>query len=105
MLAAGQESFPGKRLADFQPSPFQSRFKFEDGAGKHDYANGDWEAHAVFFQESKRKGSEEAALEWMKNAFKNEHPKKGMLFCVGNMAKHPHAWQPLGIPRVPDTGQ
>ena len=49
MLAARQESFLGKRLAGLQPSPFQFRFKFEDGTGKHGYANGDWEAHAMFF--------------------------------------------------------
>lgn len=103
--AASQGEIFDKQLAALEPSPFEFRFKFEDGTGPHDYANGDWEAHAMFFFGRRREGSERAALEWMSITFNDEYPKKGMLFCVGNMAKRPHTWQLLGVLRVDDTGQ
>lgn len=103
--AANQESFFDKKLKALEPSPYEFRFKFEDAAGPHDYANGDWEAHAMFYQHRRRTESEEAALDWMKTKFNEEYPRKGMLFCVGNMAKRPQTWQLLGVLRVDDTGQ
>lgn len=103
--AASQGEIFDKQLAALKPSPYEFRFKFEDGTGPHDYANGDWEAHAMFFFGKRREGSERAALEWMSTTFNDEYPKKGMLFCVGNMAKRPHTWQLLGVLRVDDTGQ
>jgi hypothetical protein len=68
-------------------------------------ANGDWEAHAMFFNGRRREGSDQAALDWMSKTFNEEYPRKGMLFCVGNMAKRHHTWQLLGVLRVDDTGQ
>lgn len=103
--AANQESFFDKKLKALEPSPYEFRFKFEDAAGPHDYANGDWEAHAMFYQQRRRTESEEAALDWMNTKFNEEYPRKGMLFCVGNMAKRPQTWQLLGVLRVDDTGQ
>jgi len=41
----------------------------------------------------------------MSKTFNEEYPRKGMLFCVGNMAKRHHTWQLLGVLRVDDTGQ
>lgn len=103
--AASQGDFFDEELKALEPSPYEFRFKFEDGTGPHDYANGDWEAHAMFFFGKRREGSERAALEWMSTTFNDEYPKKGMLFCVGNMAKRLHTWQLLGVLRVDDTGQ
>ena len=59
----------------------------------------------MFFFGRRREGSDRAALEWMSKTFNEEYPKKGMLFCVGNMAKRPQTWQLLGVLRVDDTGQ
>lgn len=103
--AASQGDFFDEELKALEPSPYEFRFKFEDGAGPHDYANGDWEAHAMFFYGRRREGSERAALDWMCTTFNDDYPKKGMLFCVGNMAKRPKTWQLLGVLRVDDTGQ
>jgi hypothetical protein len=103
--AARQGSFLDEQLKALEPSPFEFKFKFEDATGKHDYASGDWEAHAMFFNGRKREGSEQAALDWMSKTFNEEYPRKGMLFCVGNMAKRPQTWQLLGVLRVDDTGQ
>jgi hypothetical protein len=94
-----------EQLKALEPSPYEFRFKFEDDAGPHDYANGDWEAHAMYFNGCRREGSEQAALDWMSKKFNEEYPRKGMLFCVGNMAKRPQTWQLLGVLRVDDTGQ
>ncbi len=57
------------------------------------------------FMVTRREGSEQAALDWMSKRFNEEYPRKGMLFCVGNMAKWPQTWQILGVLRVDDTGQ
>jgi hypothetical protein len=50
-LAAQQDSFFDEPLATLEPSPYDFRFTFEDESGKHDYQNGDWEAHAMFWRE------------------------------------------------------
>ena len=98
--AARQDSFFDERLKALEPSPYDFRFKFEDAAGQHDCANGDWEAHAMFFNGLRREGSERATLDWMNATFNEEYPRKGMLFCLGNMAKRPQTWQLLGVLRV-----
>ena len=103
--AAHQGSFFDEQLKALEPSPYEFRFKFEDAAGPHDYANGDWEAHAMFFNARRREGSDQAALDWMSTKFNDEYPKKGALFCVGNMASRPQTWMLLGVLRVDDTGQ
>jgi hypothetical protein len=90
--AASQGSFFDKQLAVLEPSPYEFRFKFEDGGGPHDYANGDWEAHAMFFNGRNREASDKAALDWMSTAFNEWYAERGMLFCVGNMAKRPQTW-------------
>ncbi|WP_246274755.1 hypothetical protein [Hyphomicrobium sulfonivorans] len=103
--AARQGSFFDEQLKALEPSPFEFRFKFSDDAGPHDYANGDWEAHAMFFHGRRREGTDQAALDWMSKTFNEEYPRKGMMFCVGNMAARPHTWQLLGVLRVDETGQ
>lgn len=103
--AARQGSFFDERLKALEPSPFDFRFKFEDATGSHDYANGDWEAHAMYFHGLRREGSDKAALKWMSKTFNDEYPSKGMLFCIGNMAKRPQTWQLLGVLRVDETDQ
>ena len=69
--AASQESFFDKKLKALEPSPYEFRFKFEDAAGSHDYANGDWEAHAMFFNGDAGR-NRKAALDWMsRNSTRN----------------------------------
>lgn len=103
--AARQGSFFDAELKALEPSPYEFRFKFEDDAGAHDYANGDWEAHAMFFNGRRWEGSDQAALEWMSRTFNEEYRERGMLFCLGNVASRPQTWQLLGVLRVDDTGQ
>jgi hypothetical protein len=103
--AARQDSFFDEQLKVLEPSPFEFKFKFEDGSGVHHFSNGDWEAHTMFFLGRKREGSEDAALNWMSKTFNEDYPRKGMLFCVGNMAKRPQTWQLLGVLRVDESSQ
>lgn len=103
--AARQTSFFDSELAVLDPSPYEFRFKFEDGQGPHDYANADWEAHAMFFNGRLRLGSDQATLDWMSQTFNERYREKGMLFCVGNIAKRPQTWQLLGVLRVDPTPQ
>jgi hypothetical protein len=100
-----RDRFFDKRLKALEPSPYEFRFKFEDAAGPHDFGNGDWEAHAMYYHQRRRTDSDQAALDWMSKKFNEVYPRKGMLFCVGNMAKRPQTWQLLGVLRVDDTGQ
>lgn len=102
--AASQTSLFDKKLAELDPSPFEFRFKFEDASGAHDYANGDWEAHAMFWRESHRK-SEAEALRWMSHQFNELYPQRGMAFAIGNQAKRPQVWQLLGVIRLDEVYQ
>ncbi len=104
--AAQQKSFFDKDLAEIEPSPYRFSFKFEDASGEHEYQNGDWEAHAMYWKEQARSNSAKA-LEWMDNKFNVEYPKLGMAFALGNMAKRPQTWQLLGVLRldVPTQGE
>lgn len=98
--AAAQTSLFDKELAALEPTPFEFRFKFEDDV-PHDFENGDWEAHAMFYNARKKFGmSERQALDWMDHKFNDEYPARGMLFAVGNQAKRRHVWQLLGVLRV-----
>jgi hypothetical protein len=102
--AASQTSLFDKELAGLDPSPFEFRFIFEDES-RHDFQNGDWEAHAMFCNGKRRGMSDQEVLDWMDNAFNVTYPQKGMLFAVGNQAKRPHVWQLLGVLRVDDSRQ
>ena len=102
--AARQTDFFDKELAELEPSPFQFRFRFEDESGKHDYENGDWEAHAMFWRGRQRDG-EAATLRWMDQTFNDVYPRLGMVFAIGNQAKRPKTWQLLGVIRMDEVTQ
>lgn len=97
--AASQNSLFDKKLAELEPTPYDFRFTFEDDGGSHDYQNGDWEAHAMFWHERQR-FDEERALKFMHEKFNDEYPAKGMVFAIGNQAKRPQTWQLLGVIRA-----
>lgn len=102
--AAAQTSMLDQQLADLEPSPYEFRFRFEDGAGKHDYENGDWETHAMFWSWRHQYGEEET-LRRMNHVFNDEYPNRGMVFAVGNQAKRPKTWQLLGVIRLDEVRQ
>jgi len=102
--AAAQTSMLDQQLADLEPSPYEFRFRFEDGAGKHDYENGDWETHAMFWN-WRHHQDEEETLRRMNDTFNEEYPKRGMVFAVGNQAKRPKTWQLLGVIRLDEVRQ
>lgn len=103
-LAARQISFFDKELEALEPTPFEFRFKFEDDT-KHDFENGDWEAHAMFYHGLQRTKSEKETLEWMNHVFNVDYPERGTVFAVGNQAKRPHVWQLLGVIRLDESPQ
>ena len=97
--AARQTSLFDSQLAEIEPTPFEFRFTFTDAAGEHNYENGDWEAHAMFWNGCQRDNVEKT-LEWMDHTFNVEYPKRGMVFALGNQAKRPQTWQLLGVIRL-----
>lgn len=102
--AAQQTSLFDEELAELNPSPYDFRFTFEDGAGKHDYQNGDWETHAMYWR-GVQSTTESETLQWMNGVFNDEYPKKGMAFAIGNQAKRPQTWQLLGVIRLDELRQ
>lgn len=102
--AAKQTSLLDNELASLEPSPYEFRFKFEDDV-RHDFQNGDWEAHAMFYNGRRRGMSEREVLEWMDHTFNVAYPQEGMLFAAGNQAKRPQVWQLLGVLKVDDVLQ
>ena len=103
-LAASQDGFFDQKLADLEPSPYEFRFTFDDDSGKHSYQDGDWETHAMFYNQRKR-SNETEALKWMDQTFNDVYPKRGMVFAIGNMAKRPQTWQLLGVVRLDEFKQ
>jgi hypothetical protein len=102
--AAKQGSIFDKELAELDPSPYDFRFRFEDDAGSHDYQNGDWETHVMFWKWRAEYGETEA-LKRMSDIFNDDYPKRGMLFALGNQAKRPQTWQLLGVIRYDELRQ
>ena len=56
--AARQTSMFDKELAQIEPTPYYFRFKFDDDSGAHNYENGDWEAHAMYWRATAKMGSD-----------------------------------------------
>lgn len=102
--AVKQKSLLEKDLKAIVPVRYRFKFKFHDGSGSHTYTAGDWETSAMFNNEEKRNGAEKA-IERMERVFNEEYPQKGMLFCVGNVARRPHTWTLLGIIRADHPNQ
>ncbi len=102
--AAAQTSILDKQLAELEPSPYEFKFRFEDQGGKHNYENGDWETHAMFWG-WRRKHGEAETLRRMSEVFNDEYPKRGMVFAIGNQAKRPKTWQLLGVIRLDEMKQ
>jgi hypothetical protein len=103
-LAAQQTSIFDKELAELDPSPFDFRFQFEDDDGAHNYQNGDWETHAMFWRWKNIHGEAEA-LRRMEKVYNEDYPAKGVVFALGNMAKRPQTWQLLGVIRLDELNQ
>ncbi len=103
-LAAQQDSFFDEKQTDLEPSPYEFRFSFEDDSGPHTYQDGDWETHAMFYNQ-RRRSNEQEALRWMEQTFNEDYPKRGMVFAIGNMAKRPQTWQLLGVIRLDESKQ
>ena len=101
---ARQGSFFDEKLAELEPSPYEFRYSFEDDGGSHSYKDGDWETHAMFFNQRLR-SNEREALQWMDGVFNERYPRKGMAFAIGNMAKRPQTWQLLGVIRLDEMVQ
>jgi hypothetical protein len=97
--AARQQNLFDKELTELDPTPYDFMFSFEDDDGKHHYTCGDWEIHAMFYRESRRRSAAEA-LRWMDGVFNEVYPKDGMAFAIGNMAKRPQVWQLLGVLKI-----
>ncbi|MGJ4897475.1 hypothetical protein ACQR2B_17500 [Bradyrhizobium oligotrophicum] len=102
--AAKQVSFFDKELAELEPSPFDFRFHFQDEDGTHNYQNGDWETHAMFWRWQKDYGEAETLLR-MEKTFNEEYPARGVAFALGNIAKRPQIWQLLGVLRLDEQEQ
>ncbi len=99
-MAAKQWSFLDKELEALEPTPYEFKFHFRDDEAEHTYTNGDWEAHAMFYNGLVRGQPEKEVLDWMDHTFNVEYPKNGMAFAIGNQAKRPQVWQLLGVLRL-----
>lgn len=103
--AARQGSLLDKELEALEPTPYKFKFQFSDAEHSHIYTNGDWEAHAMFYNGRRRGQSETEVLDWMDHTFNVEYRTKGLVFAVGNQAKRPHVWQLLGVIRLSELSE
>jgi hypothetical protein len=100
-----QTSFLDADLKALEPTPYDFRFRFEDGGRRRQFMCGDWEVHTTFRRRRDEFGGDEAALKWMDEKFNHEYPRKGMAFAVGNVAARPQTWMLLGIIRLDELTQ
>lgn len=103
--AARQGSLLDQELQTLEPTPYEFKFRFRDDEAEHTYTNGDWEAHAMFYNGRMRGKTAAEVLDWMDHVFNVEYPAKGMAFAVGNQAKRPHVWQLLGVLRLDELSE
>lgn len=59
----------------------------------------------MFFKGMQREGVEAKLIDWMSGVFNDDHPRRGMAFAIGNVARRPQTWQLLGVLRVDETSQ
>jgi hypothetical protein len=98
--AARQGLLLDEELETLEPTPHEFKFRFRDTESEHTYTNGDWEAHAMYYNGRRRGKTEAEVLAWMDHVFNVGYPTNGMAFAVGNQAKRPHVWQLLGVVRL-----
>lgn len=103
--AARQGSLLDKELEALEPTPYEFKFRFRDEEAEHAYVDGDWEAHAMFYNGIRSGKSEADVLDWMNRTFNVEYPSRGMAFAVGNQAKRPQTWQLLGVLRLDELSE
>jgi hypothetical protein len=89
-----------EELETLEPTPHEFKFRLRNKESEHTYTNGDWEAHAMFYNGRRRGQTEGEVLAWMGHVFNVEYPTNGVAFAVGNQAKRPHVWQLLGVVRL-----
>jgi hypothetical protein len=94
-----QASFLDDDLDALEPTPYAFAFTFEDAAGKHTNACGDWETSATFWKLKKSHG-EEAALRHLSEMYNETYPSKGMVFAMGTVKARPKQWLLLGVIRL-----
>jgi hypothetical protein len=59
--AARQGLLLDEELETLEPTPHEFKFRFRDKESEHTYTNGDWEAHAMFYN-GRRRGQTEAEV-------------------------------------------
>jgi len=99
-----QGSLFDRELEAIEPCPFDLSMAFEDEAGKHEMACGDWETAAAFFNLRRRYGDEQA-LEHLRSTYEDEYSSRGVALALGTVKKRPSQWLLLGIIRLDETTQ
>ncbi len=99
-----QGSLFDRELEAIEPCPFDLSMAFDDEAGKHEMACGDWETAAAFFNLRRRYGDEQA-LEHLRSTYEDEYSSRGVALALGTVKKRPSQWLLLGIIRLDETTQ
>lgn len=99
-----QGSLFDQELEAIDPCPYDLSMAFEDGAGKHEMACGDWETAAAFFNLRCRYG-DRRALEHLRSTYEDQYSNQGVALALGTVKKRPNQWLLLGIIRLDETSQ
>ena len=99
-----QGSLLDKELIQIEPCPFDLSIRFEDSAGSHEMACGDWETAATFFNLRRRYGDKEA-LEHLRSTYEDRYFHQGVALALGTVKKRPRQWLLLGIIRLDESDQ
>lgn len=99
-----QGSLFDRELEAIEPCPYDLTMRFEDDAGGHEMACGDWETAAAFFN-LRRQYGDAGALEHLRSTYEETYFEQGVALALGTVKKRPHQWLLLGIIRLNETVQ
>ncbi|HVP83385.1 MAG TPA: hypothetical protein VMS78_01570 [Rhizomicrobium sp.] len=100
-----RDLFNSEAIIPYQPCAYRFKYRYKTADGLREGTCQDWEIEATFYNWTKYFGSEDAALNRMREVFGEEYPAKGMLLAMGTHSQYPDTWLINGVVRLDDVTQ
>lgn len=94
-----QHSLLEAPLTPISRPKFSFLYEYTHDGSKHKLQIHDWEVQAAFIAYVRHYGSEENAIEMIKQEYQHNIPKRNLHFIMGTMKMHPHTFILIGLLR------